>query len=434
MTFAGAYLEIFVWSLATLMWRVTEPDTWINFMALIVMATSGVKTFFNMNPLIKLDGYYLLERLPGRAESETTIDGIFEKRREAAVAVVHHRRPTVTRRERRIYVTYGLLAAIYSTWILSIVAVQFGSYLVEQYQGAGFVVFASLLGVAFQRPLGSAARSLRGAVATFPAKPPMPRIRPRVVRAIAVVLAAAVLFLGRLELKVSGEFKVLPARNADVRAMVDGLIEQVYVEEGDRVRAGDVLARLSDRDYRAELGKVDAEIAEKRATLKMLRAGPRREEIDLARGEVQTAVTRQQHAVKRFDEAGRIRGTRLSKSEAAVKVARERLQHRRAEMRRVDELFANGLVSQKQLEESRHEAALAEKELEAAQAELQIVSADDLAETQQDAAVSQKQADEAGEQAEASARGKPARSARSHRSRDCAARSAAALSRRSGAA
>jgi putative peptide zinc metalloprotease protein len=394
-TFAGAYLEIFVWSLATLIWRVTEPDTWINFMALIVMATSGVKTFFNMNPLIKLDGYYLLSDyldVPNlRQRSMGYLKSLMKRLWRWSIADG----PKATPRERRIYVAYGVLAMIYSTWILSLVATEFGGYLVEQYQGAGFVVFASLLGVAFQRPLGSAARTLRGAVATFPAKRSMPPIRPRVVRAAAVLLGAAVLFFGRMELKVSGEFKVLPARNADVRVMVEGLIEQVFVKEGDRVRAGDMLARLSDRDYRAELGKVDAEIAEKQAALTMLRAGPRREEIDLARGEVQTALTRQQHARKRFDEAGRIRGTRLSKSEAAVKVARERLEYRRAEMRRVHELFASGLVSQKQLEESKHEAAVAEKELEAAQAEFQIVSADDLAETGQEAAVSQMQADEA---------------------------------------
>src|ERR1041384_947651 len=59
-TFAGAYFEIFVWGMATLMWRVTDQTTALNFLALIVMATSGVKTLFNLNPLIKLDGYYLL--------------------------------------------------------------------------------------------------------------------------------------------------------------------------------------------------------------------------------------------------------------------------------------------------------------------------------------------------------------------------------------
>src|SRR5262245_55737810 len=59
-TFAGAYFEMFLWALATLFWRVTEPGNTLNYLALVVAATSAIKSFFNMNPLIKLDGYYLL--------------------------------------------------------------------------------------------------------------------------------------------------------------------------------------------------------------------------------------------------------------------------------------------------------------------------------------------------------------------------------------
>src|SRR6185295_20063406 len=58
--FAGPYFELFLWSVAVLVWRVTAGDTWINALAVIVMAVSGVKTLLNFNPLIKLDGYYLL--------------------------------------------------------------------------------------------------------------------------------------------------------------------------------------------------------------------------------------------------------------------------------------------------------------------------------------------------------------------------------------
>ena len=57
--FAGPYFELFLWALATWVWRLTNTDTAINFVAFIVMLTSGVKTLFNLNPLIKLDGYYL---------------------------------------------------------------------------------------------------------------------------------------------------------------------------------------------------------------------------------------------------------------------------------------------------------------------------------------------------------------------------------------
>src|SRR6266496_4360767 len=59
-TFAGAYFETFLWALATFAWWLTDPHTTVNHLALVVVATSAIKSFFNMNPLIKLDGYYLL--------------------------------------------------------------------------------------------------------------------------------------------------------------------------------------------------------------------------------------------------------------------------------------------------------------------------------------------------------------------------------------
>ena len=58
--FAGPYFELFLWALAVFTWRATEAGTWVNFVSLSVMATSGLKTLLNFNPLIKLDGYYLL--------------------------------------------------------------------------------------------------------------------------------------------------------------------------------------------------------------------------------------------------------------------------------------------------------------------------------------------------------------------------------------
>ena len=42
-----------------------------------------------------------------------------------------------------------------------------------------------------------------------------------------------VLFLGRMELTVSGEFRALPIHNSDVRAEVEGIIDGIYADEGD---------------------------------------------------------------------------------------------------------------------------------------------------------------------------------------------------------
>ena len=57
----------------------------------------------------------------------------------------------------------------------------------------------------------------------------------------------------------------------------------------------EAIARLVDRDLRTELQMNEATIAEKTAKLKMLRAGTRPEEIDLARRAVDTAKTEYEH-------------------------------------------------------------------------------------------------------------------------------------------
>ncbi len=45
-TFAGAWFELIVWGVATLTWRITEPGSWPARTALVIMATSGIRTLF----------------------------------------------------------------------------------------------------------------------------------------------------------------------------------------------------------------------------------------------------------------------------------------------------------------------------------------------------------------------------------------------------
>src|SRR5207249_3814485 len=115
----------------------------------------------------------------------------------------------------------------------------------------------------------------------------------------------------------------------DVRAEVDGIIEHVEAEEGQAVERGEVIARLSDRDVRAELRQVAAEIDEKQARLRMVKAGPRTEEIDVAK--------------------------------ATVQRAEERLKYGRSQLARLE--LDPELVSRKDRDEAREEVAVRRKEL-----------------------------------------------------------------------
>jgi len=303
-TFAGAYFETFLWALATLFWRVTEPDTTLNYLAMVVAATSALKSFFNLNPLIKLDGYYLLSDwlvIPNlRRKAFAWLRG----RLKSVLTFTRAPSESVTARERWIYLVYGLLAGAYSFWLLGIIAWYTGSYLVDRYQAWGFAFFSVLLFGLFRNPIRRAATELSAELSL--ARERRVRTLKRLAK-LVVVLAGlgVVLWYWRPELKVAGSFTLLPIHNADVRAEVEGIIQSVYHDEGESVAQGEVIARLADRDCQAELRKIKAELEEKQARLRLLRAGPRVEEVELAKTTIAKAEERLKFATQQLnrDEA-----------------------------------------------------------------------------------------------------------------------------------
>jgi membrane fusion protein, multidrug efflux system len=63
---------------------------------------------------------------------------------------------------------------------------------------------------------------------------------------------------------------VEPRRQIDLAAETDGVLMELTVEEGDRVQAGDVLARIDVREQRAELARAQARLEEQRASYERL--------------------------------------------------------------------------------------------------------------------------------------------------------------------
>ena len=393
-TFAGPYFELFLWALAVLAWRVTQPDTWLNFVALVVVVTSGIKLSINLNPLIKLDGYYLLSDYLGVPNLRSkSFDFLRAELRRLARGVTESPEDT-TPRERRIYLAYGLLAGAYSLWLLALVAIHFGGYLVGRYQGLGLVLFMALLLTMFGPRLKRVltVRTLAEPAHRFGAVRALTAWANRRKRSlIALTLALGVVFLVRLPLTVSGEFTVSPTRNADVRAQVEGLLEEVYVDEGDVVKAGDPVARLSNRDAEAELRRLEAAIDETGANLRKLEAGPRPEEVRLAQTEVETATTRWRSASNRYREATEMHAAQLARRQTTLEKAEERLKYATNDLNRLRALFRAELISRKQLDEAEELAAVRQKELGEARADLNAVSADDLAEVRKELAVADRE-------------------------------------------
>ncbi len=116
----------------------------------------------------------------------------------------------------------------------------------------------------------------------------MPQNR-RMVWAAGLAIAAIVLFLVPWRLRIAGPARTLPGQRGAVTAGVGGVVASVLHREGDRVKAGGVIATLKDEPYRAALAEsraafaiADSEVARYRGdgdAARMFSAQSRRDEL-----------------------------------------------------------------------------------------------------------------------------------------------------------
>lgn len=244
-TAAGGFVEVVLGSFCVLLWAATELGTAIHTVSYLVFMISLSSTLvFNMNPLIKLDGYYLLADLLG-----------IENLREKSLAQLHWlirgrilgqpaARATEDPREAWILATYGILSSCYLGLLLVVIAVVvLGAVTGEGGASLPLVVIMGFLGWMILKPvvkmLGGAMKDVavrqaerhgpRGALLRFGA-------------GTALVIGAS--FLVPWTRTVGGAAPAEPRRIAEVRSSLTGRVAEVLVAEGAAVRAGDPLLRI----------------------------------------------------------------------------------------------------------------------------------------------------------------------------------------------
>jgi len=82
---------------------------------------------------------------------------------------------------------------------------------------------------------------------------------------------------------------IVAAHKIEVASKVIGRVAWIGVEKGDKVKAGQVLVRLEDDEYRAQLQQATGQLENLRARLAELEHGSRPEEIGKARADVNEA-------------------------------------------------------------------------------------------------------------------------------------------------
>lgn len=129
----------------------------------------------------------------------------------------------------------------------------------------------------------------------------------------------------------------------DVAAELRGRLLRVHVDEGDQVRAGQVLAELSGDEYRARVRQTRALVAQREAELARLIAGARAQE--------------------------------RREAEALVREARAALEQARLDLARRAPLARSGVASTETVDRARNDVAAAEARLAARVERLALIEA-----------------------------------------------------------
>jgi putative peptide zinc metalloprotease protein len=252
-TFAGGWIQLWCAALATVLWRITEPGTFVNSAALYTAALGGAfSLLFNYNPLIPLDGYYALTDWLQIANLRSRALAYVGARFRKDVLRLDTALPAVTDRERRIFITYGIAASIYTTLMLSLLALFLARLLVPRFGLWGAFIFVTLLFAV----TGKARRGVVSLVRTLVTEklPSGRRARFAVLAAVVLLLAGVTAFVTPWTVRATGSATVEPGLRRWLRPAESARLVEVRVAEGAAVQAGDTIAVL--REPELELQRV----------------------------------------------------------------------------------------------------------------------------------------------------------------------------------
>lgn len=269
---SGVWTEMMFSAAATPIWWGTPKGSWAHEFAYKIILITGLGViFFNWNPLIKLDGYYLLTEglgIPNLKEDSTAYVAAWVKRHIWRLPVEV---PYVAKRRRLGYVVYALVSGIYS-YSLLFLAARFVGNVFRNYSpdwafvpavGVGLLIFRSRI-----RTLGR----FMNTVYLDKKERLQAWLTPRnQLIAGAVLMLFLVLPIWRET--VEGRFLLEPENRAVLRATVPGTVVEVDAEEGQQVAAGAKLLQLRNLPLESEAARsyADYRAAAARATQAQLR-------------------------------------------------------------------------------------------------------------------------------------------------------------------
>lgn len=362
----GIFFQMVMWALFAILWRYTKDGYFLNQVFYLTAAVSFATLLFNLNPAIKLDGYYLLAdylQIPNlRKKAFTYIGG---RIKSLVFGCQHEELIPPSPREAKIYRRYGTIAILYSVLLIGFVLYRGAELLIGAWQGTGFVLFLLAALLIFHRPIR---RSVAIIFSIWQERKSV-WMRPKRIVVYAVVIAVVVLLAVfiQVNLTTGGPARLYASQSFTVKKLGPGTLEITHFRGGqvdkrnseliqltssdpsvtrlvprstvgDTVAVGDTLLVIKSTLNDGLLAEASSELKKAEAERRLLLSDPKLEQIDSKKSEVKQAeavyesARREFNRVKQMHEKQIISDEEFEKSSAEFNVAYEGWQTKKNEL------------------------------------------------------------------------------------------------------
>lgn len=253
---AGIYVECFLAAIATFVWWNTQPGV-LNSLMMSVMFICSVNTIlFNANPLLRYDGYYVMSdwlEIPNlRIKSTQFFAYLIQDKVLGLEIPVQSYMP---RSRRSLFVFYAVASYLYR-WVVSFGIIFFLYSMLKPY-GLQSISAALAIGsmvplvviplykiIKFVRTPGRLRKMKKARAAAW---------------ALGAVAVVTLVLLIPTPLTVQGPLVLTAADPNEIYVEVPGRLASLNVRDGEHVRAGQVIANLSNPEKLRERENLSAE-------------------------------------------------------------------------------------------------------------------------------------------------------------------------------
>ena len=251
---AGMLAELFVAAIAFYFWLTLEPGLARAIAYDVAVLASVTTLFFNANPLLRYDGYYILADLIECPNLGVRANRYWQYLAERFVFGVRNpERPDATPGERRWFLGYGPLSYVYRLFV----AISIALLVAQQFFFVGVLIGIWALLTSVVWPVVKGLRALWSAP-RFADRGP----RIRAVLASGVALVGLALFALPLPYHTSGEGVLWLPERAILRAEGSGFVREVLLASGAALQPGQAVVQSVEPGLAARIDVQTAKVDE----------------------------------------------------------------------------------------------------------------------------------------------------------------------------